>query len=77
VRRSAPRRVLLLNCRSDFADALASQRKEKPCRADHTRSAADLVARLYEAVDAVEDEDARDSVYKAITAALKVWGPRA
>ena len=44
-------------------------------QADHTRSADDLVARLYEAADAVEDEDVRDAVYQAITAALEVWAP--
>jgi hypothetical protein len=30
---------------------------------DHTRSADDLVARLYEAADAVEDEAVRDAIY--------------
>ena len=35
----------------------------------------ELVERLYEAADAVEDEDARDALYQAITAALEVWAP--
>jgi hypothetical protein len=35
----------------------------------------ELVARLYEAADADEDEDTRDELYKAITAALEVWAP--
>jgi hypothetical protein len=35
----------------------------------------ELVERLYEAADAVEDEDTRDTLYKAITAALEVWAP--
>jgi hypothetical protein len=46
-------------------------------QADHTRSADDLVARLYEAADAVEDEDVRDELYKAISAGLEVWALRA
>jgi len=35
----------------------------------------ELVERLYEAADAVEDEDVRDALYQAITAALEVWAP--
>jgi hypothetical protein len=35
----------------------------------------ELVERLYEAADAVEDEDVRDALYHAITAALAVWAP--
>jgi hypothetical protein len=41
------------------------------------RSEEELVERLLEAADAVEneDEDARDELYKAISAALEVWAP--
>jgi hypothetical protein len=36
----------------------------------------ELVVGLYEAADAVEGEDVRDELYKAITAALEVWAPQ-
>jgi hypothetical protein len=35
----------------------------------------ELVERLYEAADAVEDEDVRDDLYRAISAGLEVWAP--
>jgi hypothetical protein len=40
---------------------------------DAARSEEELVERLYE--DAVEDEDVRDELYKAISAGLEVWAP--
>jgi hypothetical protein len=42
---------------------------------DATRSEEELVERLYEAADAVEDEDTRDALYKAISAGLERWAP--
>jgi hypothetical protein len=48
----------LLNCRSDLR-----RRSDLPTEA--TSSEEELVERLYEAADAVEDEDVRDELYKA------------
>jgi hypothetical protein len=42
---------------------------------DPTRSEEELVAKLYAAADAVDDEDAQDELYQAITAALEVRAP--
>jgi len=44
---------------------------------DPMRSEEELVERLYEATHAVEDEEVRDEHYKAISAGLEVWAPRA
>jgi hypothetical protein len=35
----------------------------------------ELVERLYEAADDVEDEVVRDQLYRAISAGLEVWAP--
>jgi hypothetical protein len=42
---------------------------------DPTRSEEELAERLFEAADAVEDEDVRDELYKAIGEALERWAP--
>jgi hypothetical protein len=64
-----------LKCHPKIADALSSQRKELEMVHWTRLREEELVVTLYEAADAVEDEDTRDTLYKAITAALEVWAP--
>jgi hypothetical protein len=64
-----------LHCQPNIAEALVSQRKELEMVRWTRLREEELVERLYEAADAIEDEDTRDAVYKAITAALEVWAP--
>jgi hypothetical protein len=47
--------------------------KEEQMHTEAARSEDELVERLYEAADAVEDEDVRDELYQTITTALEVW----